>query len=66
MVNLKTIRIIIFALTGTALIIIIASKSNTERRNGHLVKITHDPQGNEIVTHVDSCGCWTMLNDKPE
>ena len=55
-----------FTLIGTALIIVIASKSNTETRDGHLVKITHDPQGSEIVTHVDSCGCWTKLNDKPE
>lgn len=35
------------------------------RIDGHLYQLLYDHSGRCAKVHVDSCGCWSKLNDKP-
>ena len=35
------------------------------RKEGHLYQLIYDHSGKCMEVHVDSCGCFSMLNDKP-
>ena len=45
----------------------IALHEPTEVRiDGHLYQLLYDHSGKCTKIHIDSCGCWSKLNDKPE